>query len=52
MLHSSRRDRQKNIEYGFQSPEHLCFGDFVYFLYKMPVRYLLENEYNISKKFG
>lgn len=28
---------KRNIDYGFQSPEHMRFGDFVWFLYKMPV---------------
>lgn len=25
---------KRNIKYGFQSPELMCFGDFVWFLYK------------------
>ena len=28
---------RRNIRYRFQSPEHICFGDFSCFLYKMPV---------------
>ena len=28
---------KRNIKYVFQSPELMRFGDFVWFLYKMPV---------------
>ena len=28
---------KQNINYGFQSPELMRFGDFVWVLYKMPV---------------
>lgn len=39
---------KQNINYGFQSPEHIRFGDFVCILYKMPENIVLKNKYGIN----